>query len=353
MKKDNRYFIYASGIVLGLAFFLIFLSRQLPAFSSFYGRNIFPYFVTTIGRVFGLVPFSVFEILIILAGLALLYGIFRLVKNPRSWPKLLLVLSVLLLFFTLTAGINYSRPELLGQLIEENSRTHKQEHSQEDLIALFHILVDDLTGLENQVARDENGLLLPGQMDARESMRNLSSRFPDLAGYYPRTKPVLFSKAMTYLGITGIYSPFTLEANYNKHVPSYIIPFTLCHELAHLKGFMREEEANFIAYLACRDSSSLEFQYSGGVNALSYTLNALYRTLDPDLYQDLLLEIPESVRKEIANNRAYWQKHRRKVTELANKANDTYLKANAQTHGVKSYGMMVELLLEEYRNEKD
>lgn len=53
---------------------------------------------------------------------------------------------------------------------------------------------------------------------------------------------------------------------------------------------------------------------------------------------------------EIAANQAYWKAHRKKITEISNKANDAYLKANAQSAGVKSYGLMVELLLAEYQS---
>ena len=65
--------------------------------------------------------------------------------------------------------------------------------------------------------------------------------------------------------LCGVYSPFTIEANYNNSMPACTIPFSTCHELAHLGGFMEEEEANFIAYLACMESKSFDFQYSGSL----------------------------------------------------------------------------------------
>lgn len=240
------------------------------------------------GRLFSPLPFSVFEILIYLTVLPILYGVFRLIKTPgsrgrillpslgRFLSRILLVVSVLLLLFTLTAGINYGKPALLDQL-----RQGKVTYSEDELIALFQILVDDADRASETLgtvgAAPAVGAVETAQ--AIKAMKNLAQRFPELSGYYPKPKPVLFSKGMSYLGITGIYSPFTLEANYNHDIPPYLIPFTMCHELAHLKSFMREEEANFIAYLACRDSSSIEFQYSGAVNALAYTLNALYKTV--------------------------------------------------------------------------
>ena len=71
-----------------------------------------------------------------------------------------------------------------------------------------------------------------------------------------------------------MFSPFTIEANYNQDIPDYEIPYTVCHELAHLKGWIREDEAGFIAYLACRESQEPALQYSGTLNALSYAMSA-------------------------------------------------------------------------------
>ena len=81
---------------------------------------------------------------------------------------------------------------------------------------------------------------------------------------------------MSWCNITGIFVPFTFEANVNVDVPDYSQPATMCHELSHLRGYMREDEANFIAYLACRNSENVEFQYSGAMLAFVYANNALY-----------------------------------------------------------------------------
>lgn len=61
-------------------------------------------------------------------------------------------------------------------------------------------------------------------------------------------KPVANSWLMSRAQLTGQFT-FTYEANINILAPDYTIPATICHELAHTRGFMREDEANFIAYL--------------------------------------------------------------------------------------------------------
>lgn len=44
----------------------------------------------------------------------------------------------------------------------------------------------------------------------------------------------------------------------------------ICHEFAHLKGFMQEDEANLIGYLACINSDDAFFRYSGYMGVLNY-----------------------------------------------------------------------------------
>lgn len=68
----------------------------------------------------------------------------------------------------------------------------------------------------------------------------------------------------------GYYFPFSMEANYNGTM--YIVnkPSVICHEFAHLKGFMQEDEANLIGYLACINSDDAFFRYSGYMGVLNY-----------------------------------------------------------------------------------
>ena len=144
-----------------------------------------------------------------------------------------------------------------------------------------------------------------------------------------------------------MFSPFTIEANYNRDIPDYEIPYTICHELAHLKGWIREDEAGFIAYLACRESQEPALQYSGTLNALSYAMNALYGAGRRESY--IRIDSAGTAKKNRVSNR-YWKQFETKVAEVSTSLNDHYLKANAQSDGVQSYGRMVDLLLAERRS---
>jgi hypothetical protein len=156
---------------------------------------------------------------------------------------------------------------------------------------------------------------------------------------------------MSTTEITGVFFPFTMEANVNVDIPDYTIAATMMHELAHLRGFMREDEANYLSYLAGMKSDNIELQYSSTMLALVYAGNALY-SQNPDLYFIIRDQYSEGVLKDIRANSEYWTQYEDTVVStISNKVNDTYLKANNQEDGVKSYGRMLDLLLAKYREE--
>ena len=138
-----------------------------------------------------------------------------------------------------------------------------------------------------------------------------------------------------------------MEANYNNEMIDYNIPFTACHELSHLRGFMQEEEANFIAYLVCMESEQVEFQYSGSLLGWIYCMNVL-READISSWQEVREELSEMAEADLQANSNFWAKYEGKVAEVADMVNDNYLKANGQEEGVRSYNRMVDLLVAYY-----
>lgn len=154
---------------------------------------------------------------------------------------------------------------------------------------------------------------------------------------------------MSYTGIAGIYIPFTSEANINTDIPHSSILTTLSHEIAHQRGFAKEDEANFIAYKANINHPDERFQYSSHYFAMNQLLNEVYRQ-NKDDYSLLYQEISHAVRRDLDYSRDYWALRQGKVREKATSMNDNYLKANNQSQGVKSYSGVVNLLLAEYKD---
>jgi predicted aminopeptidase len=161
----------------------------------------------------------------------------------------------------------------------------------------------------------------------------------------------LFSKVLSLQGLGGIYCPFTGEANINMDMPDSSIPFVICHEMAHQRGFAREDEANFIGYLASMENPDAEFKYSGSISALNYAMNALYDK-NKEKFSALREKFSGEVNRDLKARNVYWKSYDGIVNKISDAANDTYLKVNRQKDGNESYGRMVDLLIYHNRQQK-
>lgn len=179
----------------------------------------------------------------------------------------------------------------------------------------------------------------------QRAMEKLGERYRRLSGHYPFPKPILNTWLLSVQQTTGVYSPFTVEANYNRDIAYYDIPFTICHELSHLRGYMQEEEANFIGVLATIGADDLYFNYSGYVSAWVYAGNALAR-IDSSAFATLYARINARTRQDMLYNNAYWKQFEGKPAEAHEQLNDAYLKIQGQATGVRSYGHVTDLMLE-------
>lgn len=352
-KKKGRKRVRAILVCLGAGGILHGLAKGVPGFGEWYADRVYPVFVSALGRFSGMFPWSVVELglylfLLLLAG-SLLYvlgGMLSGKTERKSMGSWLLswgtVGAALLLAYTLLCGINYWRDSFASQ-----AGFVREAYPVSELVKLCRDLTDEVNRQSSLVERDqEERMVLSGEerREAVEAMERLGETYPAIKGYYPRPKGLLMPWILGIQSLSGIYSPFTVEANYNSEMPDYNIPFTACHELSHLRGFMEEEEANFIAYLACIESEEPEFRYSGNLLAWIYSMNALYEA-DPDTWSSIRQELADEVEADLAANHSYWQQYEGPVAQVSNKVNDTYLKANGQQDGVRSYDKMVDLLV--------
>ena len=334
-------------------------------FAEWYAVTIYPWLSRIVNFFSSLLPISLAEIalfcLIPLILLYLFFSIRRIVRQKGDrWYFLgkailspLCAVCVLYASFVLLCGINYHRypfSQVCGLTV--------QDSTVEELQGLCTELAQQASSLREQVAEDENGVMVSSFPDAfqvaRESQScydKLADRYPTLPAGYGQPKPVMASRLMSYGNITGIYIPFTCEANVNIDVPDYSIPATMGHELSHLRGYMREDEANFLGYLCCRESSHPDLRYSAAMLAFTHATNQLFRQ-DPEAAQEIFDGMDEGVRRDRAYNSAYWERFEGRLSEVSRTVNNTYLQANSQEDGVQSYGRMVDLLLADQRQKR-
>ena len=328
-------------------------------YAEFYAVNIYPFFVKTVGRLSFITRSSAAELIIfvlivtiiILTALvtvgSIKYRTFEYIKKYIFGVAS--IISVVYFLFVLFCGINYYRYEFTHYSGLEIQMSSKQE-----LIELCELLIGDANECRAKLETHEGTAKLSDKSyyttaeRAGDFMEGLSEEYEILKGNFSAPKPVRQSKIMSYFKITGVFFPYTFEANVNVHIPPYQIPFVMLHELVHLRGFMREDEANFISYLACIKSGYDDFYYSGTMSALTHSMNALY-SVDYDEFVRLYNLYSDDVRKDIDFSIRYWKQFDTKVADAAKKVNDIYLKAHNQQDGVRSYGRMVDLLLAYYR----
>ena len=176
----------------------------------------------------------------------------------------------------------------------------------------------------------------------------LHETYPFFFQFHSRVKPIIFSEALSYTHLTGVYTFFTGEANINTAFPDYTIPFTAAHELAHQRGAARENEANFMAFMALICSDDPYLQYSAYLNMTEYLANALYEA-DSELLTQAYANLSMEVQMEMTAYQAFFEKYADSTaSKVAQSVNDTYLKASGQKAGTKSYGLVVDLAVAYY-----
>jgi hypothetical protein len=309
----------------------------------------------------GLFPFSLAEFLLYLLILGILLYIIitivNMIRKKRSavWllrcvSKIALTVCAMIFAFNILWGLNYYSLSLADELNMDVGR-----YSVEALRLTTASFVEELNAIAGEVPRDKEGVSDFGpfkELAAKASagwdnLAKSTGTFRDVRVKKPKPVSPMAGEFMSQTGITGIYIPFTGEANVNAGIPDSSLPFTMMHELSHSAGVAPENEANFAAFLACRENPFPEFRYSGYLSAFVYSYNALYRE-DAKTASSLLYQLDERVLADLRYRSEYWKKYEGELRDVGTKVNNTYLMAMKQTDGVKSYGMVVDLLIADY-----
>lgn len=306
------------------------------------------------GRLWSLVPFSGMELIIALfllvsAGWVIYCGV-RLGKERRGEALLRRVLALAAAWLWTWCGLCWLwNVTYYASTFTQRSGLAPQLYSVEELAAATEWFARGAARLSTQVTRDEDGHF---SEDLKECFRRgpslykgLTSEFPCLEMRPVEAKPLLCSRLQSILGFTGMYFPFTGEANVNVDAPACLVPATIAHEMAHQRMVASELEANFVGIAACVTSGDVVFRYSGYLMGLIQLCNALY-PVAPDLWYDIAGRcFTAELAADWEDNNAYWKALESPVEEAAEEAYDTFLKENDQPLGVRSYGACVDLLV--------
>ena len=353
-------------IITAVMVLLNVIARFCRPFADFYVSHIFSHISNVVSFITGLFPFSLGEMLtlaavaLIILGVPLFLILMIFAKGKRrktaafAGTLVLWILCYITTTETMNCFIMYQCTPLAEKYFPDS-----HEHTDKELIQLYDILIKKCNELSKQVPRDENGfftITCDFNEEAKKAMKNAAKMYPQLKGYYPDAKPIQFSYFMSQSNTTGIYLPYTIEANYNNDMVKANLPSTVCHELSHLKGIIQEDEANFLSFIATTHSDNIEFQYSGYLDALEYVHNTVW---DNDIFydEDAVDPISDEVTRDwfrfMPEN--YWEENAEKeiistdtVSETSTAFFDTNIKANGREEGIHTYSLVVNLLLDYY-----
>ncbi len=367
-KKKRRFplsiqLCTALGLILA-AVLIETAALNSTAFADWYRTYIYPVWVATYGRLTSIFPFSVGEILIMIAVFGIpasliAMTVLLIIKKGRRKKVGKVFGYIYLWIITFVVVVQVNNCFVLYQTSDfaKVNGIPVNEHTDKQLEQLCDAIVEKVNEAAKKVERDKDKRIVMNcdfDETARKAVKNLSSEFKNLDGYYVRPKPIMCSFFMSQMDFTGIYFPFSMEANYNNDFYKAKLPCTVCHELAHTKGYIQEDEANFIAFLACIRSDDPYYNYAGYLTALTYVRNKIFDYADDEKKAKIDSAICDEVWADINANREYWDSvknakdtvfNSQTVSEISGNFMEANLKANGVTDGRKSYGRMVDLML--------
>jgi len=330
---------------------------------TIYANAIYPVVREFVGTLTGWTTYSFAELFIVLAIVWLIYRTVRNIRAVYRKRRSLRNLGAHMLSFSLALagvfyawgmfgwGFNYYRQPFLQ--IENLDRTGI---TTEELRDVCQRLVVEANELRLNLEEDDAGVMRTEDED-RAALKRVRVAFKArgqeylslLDGSVSRPKGFILP-LFPWLNISGVFFPYTGEPNVGMEQPDHNRLFAGCHEAAHQLGWAREEEANFIGYAVCRRHPDADYRYAAAQGALAYALSAL-RQADSDAAAAVALTLGKGLERDWDASRNFWKKYDTRLGDAALRVNDAYLKAQGQEEGIRSYGLMVELLVADHRRE--
>ena len=320
---------------------------------------VYPYVIRTLqgylAQWSGSVDFLLWQLLAVAMAVVLLASLAAVIAAKKSviaWGGWALsACAFVYLVHTMVWGLNY----YAGPLAED-IRMETAQYTIEELADATEYYRDRANALADRVKRDGSGNLTYPEFEELADRAGMGFQrlvydrsYPIFAGSTLPVKKLGWADMYTSMGITGVTFGITGEAAVNPQIPDVLLPFTMCHEMAHRMCIASERDANFAAFLACSSHPMVEFEYSAYFMAFRYCFNALsgVKTVAGAEATARIREgIGEKLRKDMNDYSAFFsEKQDKAATELANTANDTYLKTSGETSGIGSYSEVCDLLV--------
>lgn len=301
----------------------------------------------------GRAPVSIGDLLYIAVFIWLIMKLLKLIKilAARKFSRSAFLLGAfryfrlaiwIYLIFNIFWGLNYNRPGIAYQL-----ELDVKKEPVEQLRRLTQLLLDSTNACSIHPEWKNKITVAQIFTGADLAYQQISPTYAFL-NYHPVSiKKSLFGVIGNYIGYSGYFNPFTGEAQVNHTVPVAVLPFVTCHEIAHQLGYAKENEANFVGFLAAEHSRETAFRYSAYFEMFLYA-NAELFPYDTAAYRANIRALAKPARADLAELRAFRIKYEGPVDQAVSAFYDRYLKLNQQPSGEKSYSRVVMWLLAYY-----
>lgn len=366
---DGNPFTTRSSYWKGIVWLLIALGVQTGAslmseeVEAFYSQYIFYYITRGLSSVNKYVQ-SIALGEIFFALMAIWFGLWSLWYLRRSlrretrlyyvvkvfFLQILWAMGILVPIFLVFWGLNYQRLPLAETLSIDRTPTRAGELESIGLQIVSGVNSNYEQARGSGEAASERPV--PASRDAifkalEQAFQNEKLIGEAGRGIFSDPKPLALSRLTSWAGVSGFYIPFTGEVTFNADVPAFDLPMVIAHHKAHQRGYAREDEANFIGYIVCVNSTEPYVRYSGYLYGLK-VLEVLSKG-NVDRYNDLLSRINEGPKADLRLRSEFWERMRNSALGGASRrVFSAYLRANRVPGGFKSYDEDVPLIIGYY-----
>ena len=356
MQYNKKQLIIALTLPFQILF-VHFFSQKPQWVEQYYSTGIYPYISNFFRFILGWIPFSFGDFLGFILIFLFVKAIYQLIKNrfKNSIPlllKFITTLSIIYFCFYAFWGFNYFREPLA-----KNLGLQQSTYTTEQLVETTQQIVLELNKIHLQITKNDTiKVTVPYSQKeiyqlATNGYKNLAFMYPQLAYKNPSIKNSLVSLFQSYNGTAGYINPITGEAQINDRIPKTGYPSTTCHEMAHQIGWAAENDANFVGFLAAIKNDDLYFKYSGYRMAYNYCIGQIYRR-DKELASEIKKTVNIGVYKDYRDSYLHWKQFENPIEPYLKKGYNSYLKANNQSKGIKSYSYVVDLLIAYFKHQK-
>ncbi len=332
---------YPFYILLGTyACMIIWKLLHLNSFIHFY----MDYFFLAVRRISLIVlhwiPFPVVYFILPMLVYLLVYFIYRTIKfkTVRAIKHLLCYMFGLYMSFFVFWGFVYSAPTISQQF------SLSQQEVDESLI--FSRLAQETKRLDSLNTLYHQQVALMGTVAMEHSVREALNAFL-ISHHLPVFPKVrvreIKSGLLLRLETSGVYLPYAFEGHYDAGLHPIQKPFTSCHEMLHGYGYGQESDCNFFAYLACRNSKSIELKYSAQMAYWRY-LAGTCRRINSEKYRKFYSSLSQNILSDLQSIREKHQVYKPILGSFKDRFYDWYLKSNGVKDGIKNYSAFINMV---------